>query len=240
MIRIKHIYTNIKVSSRSIASFTNEDILNPQNKRRFIKRFTAIRLQKKTLHLPTQKRHAAVLVPLCYVNNELALLYTLRAADLKSHRGQISFPGGIQDYGDKTFIDTALRETNEELGISKDEVEIWCQSRTIDTPSKTSVTPVVGLIKNPNISELIVKNPKEVEDFFCVPLTTLCKPENCRYTQFRRNFSTPVFLGAPRRIWGLTAIITHLFLLSLMPKDCYHHVIKFTPTIEFTYEKQKE
>ena len=91
-------------------------------------------------------RKAAVLVPLCVVNGKVSLLYTLRAANLKTHRGQVSFPGGMQDVHDLTLASTALRETEEELGISQKDIEIWGPGSLVVTRHEMSVLPVAGLI----------------------------------------------------------------------------------------------
>nr|CAD7603697.1 unnamed protein product [Timema genevievae] len=72
-----------------------------------------------------QIKKAAVLVPLCIVNGEVSLLYTVRSPDLKRNSGQVSFPGGLMDKTDKDLQETALRETFEELGIQKSSVQIW-------------------------------------------------------------------------------------------------------------------
>lgn len=219
---------NIRNISKTCSSI--ETILSIENRQKCIRKFKAIKSTKK---LPTNHRHAAVLVPIIHVNNELALLYTLRSSGLKSHRGQVSFPGGMRDKQDDSFTITALRETEEELGINRNEIDVWCEGNIIPTPSLNVVTPVIGYIPNEDAIRNIVKNPAEVEDVFSIPLTTLCKPENCKYTQFKtRGFSTPVFLGGPKKIWGLTAVITHFLLRSLMPNGCYDHPILYSKSID--------
>ncbi|CAH0725526.1 unnamed protein product, partial [Brenthis ino] len=83
---------------------------------------------------------AAVLVPLCQVNNIPSLLYTVRSMQLKSHSGQISFPGGKTDK-DETPIDTALRETYEEIGLSREKIEVWGCTQALPAPLESLCDP---------------------------------------------------------------------------------------------------
>ncbi|KAJ8969082.1 hypothetical protein NQ317_016327 [Molorchus minor] len=155
------------------------------------------------LHTQEPAKKAAVLIPLCLVDDKVSLLYTLRAAHLKNHRGQVSFPGGMQDFEDKCLEDTALRETNEELGRIKEAIEI----------------------------DKLKINTREVEEVFTVPLEDLCNPSKIGYTQFRGTYSIPVFFGGQMRIWGLTAIITNMCLRSLLPHKAYSHPTPFLSTL---------
>lgn len=171
-------------------------------------------------------RNAAVLVPICLVDNEVSLVYTLRAADLKTHRGQVSFPGGMQDSGDSSLEQTALRETEEELGIQQAQIQIWGRGNPIISGKSINITPVVGSINCSNILKDLHVNPAEVREVFSVPIQTLCNLELIRHTQFKGGYTIPVFTGGKRRIWGLTAILTHLFLKAFVPKEAYQYNIK--------------
>jgi 8-oxo-dGTP pyrophosphatase MutT (NUDIX family) len=68
-------------------------------------------------------------------------LYTRRSAQLRKHRSEVSFPGGKSDPGDKDAIDTALRETQEELGISRTNVDIWGASKQVSDSKGEIKTP---------------------------------------------------------------------------------------------------
>ncbi|RKP26241.1 NUDIX hydrolase domain-like protein, partial [Syncephalis pseudoplumigaleata] len=95
-------------------------------------------------------RDAAVLVPLCTVDGQPSVLFTLRSAELNSHRGEISFPGGKRDPTDHSLTDTALRETREEIGLTAEQIEILGMHHTL--PNKTftlRVHPFVGCIRQP-------------------------------------------------------------------------------------------
>lgn len=182
-------------------------------------------MTKKSNEKPNK---AAVLVPLCIHNGKLGLLYTLRSNKVSSNRGQVCFPGGMKDESDATFEDTALRETWEELRIAKDVVDVWGSGNFIERKQVT-VLPVLGFIGEVNPSSLQV-NTHEVEEAFVQPLEKLCDPGLCRYTQFRNNYTLPTYLGGNHKIWGLTAVITHLVMGALAP-GVYRHKLAYLKPI---------
>ncbi|XP_042301958.1 nucleoside diphosphate-linked moiety X motif 8 [Sceloporus undulatus] len=173
------------------------------------------------------KRHrqeaasAAVLVSLCTVAGEPAVLYTLRSSTLSGlHKGDVSFPGGRCDDSDRDVIATALRETREELGLQLGEDSVWGIMRPLPDKTKMMVVPVLANLGP--LEQLILKpNPKEVEAVFTLSISHLLKEENQGYTHFCRNgvysYTMPVFPRGPHRVWGLTAIITELTLELLAP-----------------------
>lgn len=183
-----------------------------------LERIKSIKLSPRELNEDNKKR-AAVLIPLCIVDNELALLYTLRRADLKRHRGQVSFPGGVEDASDKSLEETALRETEEELGIHRDSVKVW-GSGSIVVGHEFCVLPVIGYLGEIKVRDL-KPNPDEVDTAFSISLSHLCALDNFRYTQFRvekdKGYILPVYINSQFRVWGITALITHVFLTSLLP-----------------------
>jgi len=175
---------------------------------------------------------AAVLVPLVDISGEVHLLYTRRSLGMSSHSGQVSFPGGKQDKDDVDLTRTALRETEEELGIPTDGIEVWQQMPKLSSNQKGDyvVEPVVGVIRN--FQNLKLKPSRgEVASVFTVPVETLVNPDNHGYTQFRigaASYSLPVFhVQVPYVIWGLTAIITFQLLRALLPGTVYSHKISF-------------
>ncbi|KAL5475432.1 hypothetical protein EMCRGX_G025249 [Ephydatia muelleri] len=163
-------------------------------------------------------RHAAVLVPLLIANGEPSVLFTIRSTNLSRHRGQVSFPGGISDPHDASLVATALRETSEELGVDPKTVEVWGELPTLPDRQKSSViTPVLGLMTD--ITSL-VPNPAEVAEVFTLPIRHLAHPDNHRYTIFKgHSVRYPVFLGGPRKIWGLSGFILNMTLLQLLPPE---------------------
>ncbi|KAJ8675283.1 hypothetical protein QAD02_011069 [Eretmocerus hayati] len=203
-----------------------EAILNDQIKTECVKRLKSVHMTKKTKDKVSE---AAVLVPLCTYNGKLGLLYTLRSNKVRANRGQVSFPGGMKDEKDKTLEDTALRETWEELNIARDTVEVWGSGNLIYRKNVT-VMPVLGFVGKVDPKSLKV-NAQEVQEAFFHPLEKLCDPALCRYTQFRDNYTLPTYLGGEHKIWGLTAVITHLVMSALVP-DTYKHKLVYLKPIE--------
>jgi 8-oxo-dGTP pyrophosphatase MutT (NUDIX family) len=164
---------------------------------------------------PTLRR-AAVLVPIVQRPEGPTILLTQRTAHLNNHAGQVSFPGGRAEELDSSPIETALRETEEEIGLARRHVEIVGVLPDHITASAYLVTPVVALVSPP--FELIAES-NEVAEIFEVPLAFLMDGMNHQ----RMSFELPE--GAGRRsfyampygrffIWGATAgMLRNLFHL---------------------------
>lgn len=212
--------------------FHPETILSEAYKIEFAQRLKSFKAIKN--NSTVEPKTAAVLVPLCIYKDELGLLYTLRSTKLNSNRGQVSFPGGMRDENDKNFEETALRETWEELSIPMDSVDVWSNGNLIGR-KHVNVMPVFGFIGNIEPEKLKI-NPQEVEEAFVVSLKNLCNPDNLGFTQFRDNYTLPLFLGNKHRIWGLTALITHICLKALL-HDVYKHKMQFLQPIEKLIKK---
>lgn len=170
------------------------------------------------------KRQAAVLIPLCIVNNEVSLLYTLRTNKLKRNSGQVSFPGGMRESVEQ-LQDTALRESCEELGLAKTSIDIWGSGKFI-VSKDVAIMPFLGNIGIIEPNKLNI-NHEEVQYAFAVPLRHFCEPDNCKYTYFKQNDSNklmiiPVYLNDYKRIWGMTAFMTWLTLRSVIPDTFVH------------------
>jgi 8-oxo-dGTP pyrophosphatase MutT (NUDIX family) len=163
-------------------------------------------------------RRAAVLVPVLAEPEGLRIVYTLRKDDLQDHAGQISFPGGSMDPADGSPLETALREAEEEIDLSRDLVEVVGELEEMYIPpSNFRVSPIVGLL--PPGAEMVIA-PDEVEEIFTVSLKELLAPETFRRALWRRdgrNYEVPVFaVGEPEReIWGATAAMTAALLVRL-------------------------
>lgn len=139
--------------------------------------------------------------------------------------------GGIRDLDDASFIECALRETEEEIGLPRDNIEVWGEGQFFRTLNGPVIMPVIGFIDNYR-SDKLKLNPDEVEKVFTVPVKHLCSSRCRHHTQFRTNkgYSLPVFTCGEERIWGITAIITNLFLHSFLPREFYRNHIKFIPS----------
>ncbi len=163
-------------------------------------------------------RQAAVLVPVLAEPEGLRLVYTVRKADLQDHAGQISFPGGSMDPSDGSLLETALREAEEEIDLSRDLVEVVGEMEEMYIPpSNFRVSPFVGLL--PPGAEMVIA-PDEVEEIFTVSLNELMAPETFRRALWRRDgrdYEVPVFSvdGSRREIWGATAAMTAALLARL-------------------------
>ncbi|KAJ3320859.1 nudix (nucleoside diphosphate linked moiety X)-type motif 8 [Boothiomyces sp. JEL0866] len=161
---------------------------------------------------------AGILIPLCITNNKPSILFTVRSSTLRSHTGEVSFPGGKRDQEDVDIIATALRETEEEISIKPEAVEYL--GTFISVPNKsgnTKVTSVVGFLGIINPDHLQV-NPEEVERAFTVDIDTLLKT---RETENFRNtgFMMPSWNVGDDKIWGLTGYILGEFLKKVVLND---------------------
>jgi len=148
---------------------------------------------------------AAVLIPVVAHPGSLTVLFTQRTTHLKSHSGQVSFPGGRAEPGDASAEFTALREAEEEIGLAAGRVEVLARLPDYRTRTGFRVTPVVGLLTPP--LEL-APDPREVDEVFEVPLAFLLDPRNQqrRSREFQgRTLGFYVFEYGNRTIWGATA-----------------------------------
>ena len=148
---------------------------------------------------------AAVLVPLVMRPEGLTVLLTQRTQHLAAHGGQISFPGGKQEPEDADSVAAALRETEEEVGLPRDHVEVIGRLDTYVTSTGFEVTPVVGLVRAPYPSR---PDPVEVAEIFEVPLAFIVDPVNHRRDSREFKGRQRVFYVLPyqqRYIWGATA-----------------------------------
>ena len=110
----------------------------------------AVRTEQRTLQAgDVVRRNAAVLMPMLCQNGEWALLFTRRTEKVPHHKGQVSFPGGAYEPGDKNSVQTALRETCEEIGLRPEAVRILGELGGMPSVSNYMITPIVGRIIEP-------------------------------------------------------------------------------------------
>ena len=148
---------------------------------------------------------ASVLVPIVTHAGGLTVLFTQRTAQLRAHSGQVSFPGGRAEPGDASPEFTALRETQEEIGLAPERVEVIARMPEYLTRTGYRVTPVVGLVAPPLA---LVPDSREVAEAFEVPLAFLLDPANHRRETRElggRTVGFWVMQFGERRIWGATA-----------------------------------
>lgn len=148
---------------------------------------------------------AAVLFPIVLRDDGQTVLLTQRTAHLKDHGGQISFPGGRVEVEDQSPIHTALRETEEEIGLAREHVEVLGFLPEYRTGTGFRVTPVVALVTPPFDLAL---DPFEVAEAFEVPLAFLLDPANHKRHSLHYRGALRHFFAMPYGdyfIWGATA-----------------------------------
>lgn len=161
----------------------------------------------------TDLKCAAVLVPLLRQGGEWHLLFTRRTEHVESHKGQVSFPGGACDPHETTPEETALRESQEEIGLAPPQVRLLGRLPPMITITHFRVTPVVGEIAWPLALRV---STVEVARVFTIPLAWLADPRN------RWEFESPdgrvlvayhPFDG--ELLWGATARMTLMLLEAI-------------------------
>jgi 8-oxo-dGTP pyrophosphatase MutT (NUDIX family) len=153
---------------------------------------------------PPGVTESAVLVPLTIVDDEVRVVFTRRRDDLRRHAGEFSFPGGRRDPGEANLIETALRETEEEVGIDRSMVElIGALQPTATIATDFAIHPFVGVVP---AGSARVAEPAEVAEVIEVPLGELvASRERRRLTRRDLAFHTTVYPLGDRVIWGATA-----------------------------------
>ena len=157
---------------------------------------------------------AAVLLPLYDYPGRPGLIFTERRADLRRHPGEISFPGGRQDFPEEPLLDCALRETEEEIGLDRSLVEVMGALPPVPTMvTSFKVHPFVGLV--PSRPDL-APNPAEVEAILFLGVDELIAGYAKRRL-VRRGvpFRTDTYAVDDRLVWGATARILGQFLERL-------------------------
>jgi 8-oxo-dGTP pyrophosphatase MutT (NUDIX family) len=162
-------------------------------------------------------RAAAVLVPLWEEDGSVWVLLTRRAAHLRTHKGEVSFPGGGQDPGE-SLTDTALREAWEEVALDPATVELVGELDHVSTrSSEVYIVPYVGFL--PGRPAGLVASPVEVDEILLVPLTELMLDEVFReevwdFDDALRPMHFFELVGDT--VWGATARILHQFLALVL------------------------
>jgi 8-oxo-dGTP pyrophosphatase MutT (NUDIX family) len=169
------------------------------------------------------KPPSAVLVPIYDTPEGPEVLFTRRAWHLRSHAGQVSFPGGRRDREDVDLVDTALRETEEEIGLARRDVEIVGELERLTTiTSPANIVPILGVL--PGRPENLTISPQEVDDVLLVPVRELLRPDVYREEiWFRQMAPNASFEGIPitffelvgDTLWGATARIVRTWFEQL-------------------------
>jgi len=164
-------------------------------------------------------RKAAVLMLLYPKDSELHVLLTRRTDEVEHHKGQISFPGGSMDDEDEDLVATALRESEEEVGLPKEIPQILGMFDEYETPSGFAITPVVAYTGAlPSLSH----NAMEVAEILEVPLSVFLEVQNERVEKRKRLghlIDVYFYRFGAHEIWGATAAILRAFLHSVQSKN---------------------
>jgi 8-oxo-dGTP pyrophosphatase MutT (NUDIX family) len=155
---------------------------------------------------------SAVLIPIFQKNGEPHLLLTLRTEKVASHKGQISFPGGARENGDRDLLATALRETYEEVGIRPEHVEVLGELDDLLAVTNFIVTPFVGIFPYPYNFRI---SHDEIAELIEIPLAFFLDPVNCRTEQWLykgRNVTVYFYDYGKYTVWGVTGRILKGFV----------------------------
>jgi len=165
--------------------------------------------------LSSQLTRAGVLVGIFEKRDEPHFVLTKRTDDVEHHKGQISFPGGAVDAADEDIVATSLRETEEEIGLTADHIDVVGACDDIIIPTGFLVTPVVGFIDTLPPLKL---NRTEVESVLEVPLSFFRESKNKKVVKMMRGgalHDVYFFTYGEFQIWGATAAIIESFLRKL-------------------------
>lgn len=166
---------------------------------------------------PDHLRPASILIPF-YPDEKkgLSLIFMMRPDYPGRHGAQISFPGGKMDPGDTDELSTALRETEEEIGVDRSVIEVWGGLNTQQTMASSYwITPFVGQIPYPYEFN---PDPSEVDRLIIVPFSHILNPSHSTYGDYNfRGYEYPsyMFTYGEDVIWGLTARILRSFISFL-------------------------
>jgi 8-oxo-dGTP pyrophosphatase MutT (NUDIX family) len=157
---------------------------------------------------------AAVLIPILPHGNEFCFLLTQRTHKVETHKGQISFPGGIQEESDQDLLETALRETWEETGLDRHAIQVLGEFDEYLSITGLIVTPFAAWVGGPlNLAP----NPDEVDEILKAPFSIFQDSRVRVETRVRQGVERKIYFYdfQGKDIWGLTAQIIRDFLRLL-------------------------
>ena len=171
------------------------------------------KLKQINLIEATQYKKAGVLILLLKEDkdDEYKIVFTKRSTKLKTHSGEVSFPGGKWEEADNSLYETALRESNEEINLNIENVTKLGNLNFLLSRHKIEVNPYVGYLNKFQEFE----GNFEIDEIFTVPISFLSDSQNVTYREFNRKdlkVYIPSWVYNGNRIWGLTAMITADFL----------------------------
>lgn len=173
--------------------------------------------RRSTKEIPDNRRESSVLILLYEKEGEIYFPLILRKSYNGVHSNQMGFPGGKKENFDESFYHTAIRETQEEIGISTSKVNLIGElSSLYIPPSNFMVYPYLAYLKTP---EILIKDPREVEEIIEIPLFSLLDDnllgETTVELSSKMKLKTPYFNLQNKVVWGATAAILAEFKVLL-------------------------
>lgn len=161
---------------------------------------------------------AAVHIVLNSLGISTEILLTRRSLSVPTHKGEVAFPGGRKDLGDKSLLETALRETHEEVGISPGKCEVVGRMNDYLSITRWKVTPFVSFLTERCQLQI---DPFEVDRAFWVPLQFFREntPRVEKRLKLGRTSSVYFYDYEEEVIWGMTARILHDLFQVLLPRQ---------------------
>jgi 8-oxo-dGTP pyrophosphatase MutT (NUDIX family) len=143
-------------------------------------------------------RASAVLVPLFYNQGQYHILFTERSDDVVFHKGQVCFPGGTREPSDSSLLQTALRESQEEIGLEARDIEVLGELDDILTlTSNYVISPFVAFVPHPYPFKA---DGREIREIFTVPLAFLMDEANFKQDSYEYVYDGHIIWGATARI----------------------------------------
>ncbi|HXZ29838.1 MAG TPA: CoA pyrophosphatase [Dehalococcoidia bacterium] len=162
-----------------------------------------LRHHKKKRITGENLKASAVLIPVFYSQGQYHVLFTERSDDVVFHKGEVCFPGGSQEPSDSSLLQTALRESEEEIGLKAEDTEILGELDDSTTfTSNYVISPFVAFITRPHS---LKTNGREVKGAFSVPLSFLMDETNFKQDSYSYEYEGHI-------IWGATARILRQFI----------------------------
>jgi 8-oxo-dGTP pyrophosphatase MutT (NUDIX family) len=162
-----------------------------------------LRRRKKKTIIDKNRKASAVLIPLFYNQGQYHVLFTERSDEVDFHKGQVCFPGGTQEPSDSSLLQTALRETEEEISLRAKDVEVLGElDDSLTLTSNYVISPFVAFIPHPYPFKA---DGREIREIFSVPLSFLMNEANFRQDSYAYEYEGHI-------IWGATARILKQFI----------------------------
>jgi 8-oxo-dGTP pyrophosphatase MutT (NUDIX family) len=162
-----------------------------------------LRHRKKERITGENLRASAVLIPLFCSQGQYHILFTERSDEVNFHKGQVCFPGGTQELSDSNLLQTALREAEEEIGLSAKDVEVLGElDDSLTLTSNYVISPFVASIPHPYP---LKADGREIREIFPVPLSFLMDEANFKQESYEYEYEGHI-------IWGATARILRQFV----------------------------